>query len=61
MNVYDNIRRRARGTVPSLQSYMREHVIGLGPRRTRDEVLRSSSSTVSTEQILADLDEDRGR
>ena len=60
MNVYDNIRRRARGTVPSLP-YMREHVIGLGPRRTRDEVLRSSSSTVSTEQILADLDEDRGR
>ena len=37
MNVY---RRRARGTVPSLQAYMREHVIGLGPRRTRDEIRR---------------------
>jgi antitoxin FitA len=67
-DVYENIRRRARAAGQSLQAYMRELVVEWGSRQTRDEVLReweealrNSSSSVTTEQILADLDEDRAR
>lgn len=69
-DVYDEIRRAAQAAGQSLQAYMREQVIQQTRSRARrsavlaqlDELIaRDGGSRVTTEQILADLDEDRRR
>jgi antitoxin FitA len=65
-DVYETIRRRAAAAGQSLQSYMREQVVALGSRPTRQEILaewerelEQSPTGVTVEQILDDLDADR--
>ena len=65
-DVYETIRRRAAAAGQSLQSYMREQVVALGSRPTRQEILaewerelEQSPTAVTVEQILDDLDADR--
>jgi antitoxin FitA len=69
-DVYEGIRQRARAAGQSLQAYMRAEVIANERRRERtaaifaelDELLaRDRGTGVTTEQIVADIREDRDR
>ena len=69
-DAYETLRRQARAAGQSLQAYMREQVVELARRRARKaEVLAEmralvaadTGTGVTTEDILADLDADRGR
>jgi plasmid stability protein len=67
-DVYDTIRRRAQEAGQSLQAYMRDQVVAMGSRPTRAEILaewerelHQHPTTITREQILADLDDIRGR
>ncbi len=67
-DVYDTIRRRAQEAGQSLQAYMRDQVVAMGSRPTRAEILAEwerelhrHPTTITREQILADLDDIRGR
>jgi plasmid stability protein len=69
-DVYEGIRKQAKAAGQSLQAYMRAEVIENQRRRERtaamfaelEEVLAQDRGTgVTTEQILADLREDRER
>lgn len=66
-DTYETIRRRARAAGQSIQNYMRDQVLDLASRRTKEEAWaavdsalaaeRSSGSTL--DQIVRDLAEDR--
>lgn len=66
-DAYETIRRRARVAGQSIQSYMRDQVIDLAGRRTKEEAwasvdaaLAAENSPGSTlERIVGDLAEDR--
>ncbi len=65
-DIYETIRRRAAAAGQSLQSFMREQVVAMGSRPTRQEILaewerelEADPTDVTVEQILADLDADR--
>lgn len=66
-DAYETIRRRARAAGQSIQSYMRDQVIDLAARRTKDEAwamvdaaLAAEDSPGSTlERIVDDLADDR--
>lgn len=66
-NAYEVIRKRARASGRSIQSYMRDVVVDLASRPTTEEVLtametvRANSNTpgATRESILADLAADR--
>ncbi|GAA5135727.1 FitA-like ribbon-helix-helix domain-containing protein [Pseudonocardia adelaidensis] len=68
-DVYESIRQEAKAAGQSLQAYMREQVTELARRRARwseivaewEAELERFGPTVSREQVLADLDEDRRR
>ncbi|TQM44061.1 FitA-like ribbon-helix-helix domain-containing protein [Pseudonocardia cypriaca] len=68
-DVYEAIRQEAKAAGQSLQAYMREQVTELARRRARwsgivaewEAELERFQPTVSREQILSDLDEDRRR
>lgn len=68
-DVYETIRRRARAAGQSLQAYMRQQVVEWGSRRTKAELFaelearlaQDTGTGVTTDAILADLDEIRGR
>jgi hypothetical protein len=68
-DVYERIRQEARAAGQSLQAYMLNQVTGLLQRRARwsevvadwEAELERYGPTVTREQILADLDEDRRR
>lgn len=67
-DVYETIRRRAREAGQSLQAYMRDQVVALGSRPDRAEILadwerelHQHPNTITREQILRDLDDDRLR
>ena len=64
---YETIRRRARAAGQSIQSYMRDQVIDMAGRHTKEEAWAAVDSALSAddspgssmEDILADLDHDR--
>lgn len=66
-DAYEILRRRARAAGQSIQSYMRDQVIDLAGRRTKEEAwalvdaaLAADDSPGSTlERIVADLADDR--
>lgn len=67
-SAYEVLRRRARGRGQSIQAYMREQVLAMASRPTKEEALesieatldRQSGSRVMTpESIVADLAADR--
>lgn len=66
-DAYEILRRRARAAGQSIQSYMRDQVIDLAARRTKEEAwalvdaaLAADDSPGSTlERIVADLADDR--
>jgi plasmid stability protein len=68
-DVYESIRQEAKAAGQSLQAYMRDQVTELARRRARwsevvgewEAELERFRPTVSREQVLADLDEDRRR
>jgi plasmid stability protein len=65
---YEIIRKRARAAGQSIQAYMRDQVIDLAARRTKEEVLSAVETTLamrtttgpSRESILDELRELRG-
>ena len=66
-DVYETIRRRARAAGQSIQSYMRDQVIELASRRTKEEAWAAVESALAAEDspgssmegILDDLAHDR--
>lgn len=66
-DAYEVIRKRARASGRSIQSYMRDVVVELASRPTTEEILAlieevhagSDSPGATHESILADLDADR--
>jgi len=66
-DAYETIRRRARVAGQSIQGYMRDQVVDLASRRTKEEAWAAVDSALSAEessgstpeQIVADLAEDR--
>ena len=66
-DAYETIRRRARAAGQSIQAYMRDQVIELAGRRTKEEAWAAVESTLAAEDspgssmegILADLAHDR--
>lgn len=62
---YDKIRLRARAAGQSIQLYMRDQLIQLADRRTKQEIWESVRSSLASEQgvdadrIVAELDADR--
>lgn len=64
---YETIRRRARAAGQSIQSYMRDQVVDIASRRTKDEAWAAVESTLSAEDspgstlasIVGDLADDR--
>jgi hypothetical protein len=68
-DVYEAMRREAKAAGQSLQAYMREQVTDLARRRARwsevvaewEAELERFRPTVTREQVLGDLDEDRRR
>ena len=66
-DAYETIRRRARAAGQSIQSYMRDQVIELAGRRTKEEAWAAVESALSAEDspgssmegILDDLGHDR--
>lgn len=66
-DAYETIRQRARAAGQSIQNYMRDQVLDLAGRRTKDEAwaqvdsaLEGEESTGATmEQIVGDLATDR--
>jgi len=66
-DAYETIRRRARAAGQSIQSYMRDQVLDLASRRTKEEAWAAVDSALAAEdsrgptpkQIVADLAEDR--
>lgn len=67
-DVYETIRKRARAAGQSIQAYMREQVIDLATRRTKEEALAAVEATLAkyttpgptTEWITKELRELRG-
>jgi plasmid stability protein len=65
--VYETIRRRARAAGQSIQAYMRDQVIDMAGRRTKEEAWAAVESALSADDspgssmagILADLAHDR--
>jgi len=69
-DAYETLRRQARAAGQSLQAYMREQVVDLARRQSRKaQVLAEVRAVLATdrgtgvrvEDVLADLDADRGR
>lgn len=66
-DTYETIRRRARAAGQSIQSYMRDQVLELANRRTKEEAWAAVDSALAAEpfsgpgldQIVRDLTEDR--
>jgi len=66
-DAYETIRRRARAAGQSIQSYMRDQVVDLAGRRTKEEAWAAVESALAVEgssgstleQIARDLAEDR--
>jgi len=66
-DAYETIRRRARAAGQSIQSYMRDQVIELASRRTKEEAWAAVESALAAEDspgssmegILDDLTHDR--
>jgi antitoxin FitA len=66
-DVYETIRRRARSAGQSIQTYMRDQVVALAGRRTKEEAWAAVESSLAAEpspgstmeQILRDLADDR--
>lgn len=66
-DAYETIRRRARAAGQSIQNYMRDQVVDLASRRTKEEAWAVVDSTLAAErssgstldQIVRDLAEDR--
>jgi len=64
---YETIRRRARAAGQSIQNYMRDQVVEMASRRTKDEAWAAVESTLATEDspgstltsIVGDLADDR--
>lgn len=64
---YETIRRRARASGQSIQSYMRDQVVEIAGRRTKDEAWAAVESALATEDspgstmpsIVSDLADDR--
>lgn len=64
---YETIRRRARASGQSIQSYMRDQVVEIAGRRTKDEAWAAVESALATEdlpgstmpRIVSDLADDR--
>lgn len=67
-DVYETLRKRARAAGQSIQAYMREQMIDLASRRTKEEVLavvestraKRSASGPTRESIVNELRELRG-
>ena len=65
--VYETIRRRARAAGQSIQTYMRDQVVEMASRRTKDEAWAAVESRLATEDspgstlanIVGDLADDR--
>lgn len=49
-DVYETIRKRARAAGQSIQAYMREQVIDLATRRTKEEALAAVEATLAKYQ-----------
>jgi plasmid stability protein len=67
-DTYEVLRRRARGRGQSIQAYMREQVLAMAARPSKEEALESIESTLerqtaarltTPESIVADLAADR--
>lgn len=67
-DAYETLRRRARGRGQSIQAYMREQVVAMARRPSKEDALRSIEATlagrrtersVTAESIVADLTADR--
>lgn len=66
-DTYETIRRRARESGKSIQSYMRDQVVELAARRSKEDAWDAVESALadqestgpSMEQIIADLADDR--
>jgi plasmid stability protein len=67
-DAYEVLRRRARGRGQSIQAYMREQVLAMAARPSKEEALESIESTLerqaadgltTLESIVADLAADR--
>jgi hypothetical protein len=67
--VHEELQRRAREAGQSLQAYVREQITSAARTRARwaeavaewDAYLAANPPTVTRQQILDDLDDDRGR
>jgi plasmid stability protein len=68
-DVHEELQRRAREAGQSLQAYMREQITSSARSRSRwseavaewEAYLAANPPTVTRQQILDDLDDDRGR
>ena len=66
-DTYETIRRRARAAGQSIQTYMRDQVVEMAGRRTKDEAWAAVESALAAEdspgptltRILGDLADDR--
>lgn len=66
-DAYETIRRRARAAGQSIQSYMRDQVVELASRRTKDEAWSAVEGALAAEdspgatlkRIVGDLADDR--